>query len=333
MDWKIIGHQWAVNLLQGHIEHDTVRHAYLITGPKAIGRRTLALRFTQALNCPNTGQTGSPCFSCHTCQRIMEMAHPDLFPITSGEDSLEIKVDQIREVIHSLSLSAYEAPYRVALLLNFEEANEAASNALLKTLEEPPQGVVIIITAESADSLLETIVSRCEEIRLRPIPIDVIQNGLQKQYQLSPTRAELLAHVSGGRPGYALQLQKNPALEERRQRWLDDHLQLLQANRVERFAYAKKIKEDPQSLQELLKVWISLWRDIMLLTSNSSSPIHNLDKKQAIENIADRVAPDQARKTIGSMERALTLIENYANTQLTAEIVMLDLPKIPHLEG
>ncbi len=324
----MIGHDWAVHLLAAHIKEDSVRHAYLFTGPKSIGKRTLALRFTQALNCPNAESDGSPCLTCHTCQRIENMEHPDLFPVRSEEDSLVIKVDQIREVIHDLSLSAYEAPCRVALFLNFEEANDAASNALLKTLEEPPRNVVMILTAESTESLLETIVSRCEEIRLRPVPLDSIQGGLQTHYQMSPSRANLLAHISGGRPGYALQLNENPQLESQRRQWLDDHDQLLRANRVERFAYVKKYRGDSESLQQMIKIWTSLWRDIMLAAAHSGAPPHNLDRKKEIDAIAARIEPKKAREIIASLERAHYLLNNYANTQLTAEVLMLDLPRL-----
>jgi len=328
MDWNMIGHQWAVNLLNAHIKKDCIRHAYLFTGPKAIGRRTLALRFTQALTCPNVGKGSSPCLSCHTCQRIENMEHPDLFPVRSGEDSLVIKVDQIREVIHNLSLSPYEAPYRVALLMDFEEATEAASNALLKTLEEPPGNVIIIITAESADSLLETIVSRCEEIRLRPVPLHTIQEGLKTLYQIPPTRADLLAHIAGGRPGYALQLHENPEMESQRKQWLDDHTQLLQANRVERFTYVKNNKQDSDSLQQMIKVWTSIWRDILLTAAHSQTPLHNLDREKEIKEIAEKFQPEEAREIIASLEHAHYLLTKYANTQLTTEVLMLDLPYI-----
>lgn len=328
MNWKLIGHQWAVNLLQGHIEKDSIRHAYLITGPRSIGRRTLALRFTQALNCPHTGERDAPCFTCHTCQRIEKMEHPDLFPVQSQEESLVIRVDQIREVIHDLSLSNYEAPYRVALFLNFEEANDAAANALLKTLEEPPPQVVLILTAESPDNLLDTIVSRCEEIHLRPVPVTEIQKGLEDQYQLPPERAGVLAHISGGRPGYALKLHHHPEMETQRQQWLDDHDRLLAASRVERFAYAKKISQDADSLQEMIRIWQSYWRDIMLGASHAQSPPHNIDRNHQIDIIAKSTTPSQAKDMLSNLATALSKIEKYGNTQLTAEVLMLDLPTI-----
>jgi len=328
MDWEIIGHQWAVNLLAGHIKGDALRHAYLIIGPMSIGRRTLALRFIQALNCPQTSGDGAPCLSCHTCQRIEKMEHPDLFPVSAGEDSLDIKVDQIRDLIHNLSLSNYEAPYRVALLMDFDDANDAAANALLKTLEEPPPQVVLVLTAENADTLLETIVSRCEEIHLRPLPIPDIKEGLSRLYQLPPSRANLLAHLSGGRPGYAIQLHQRPQLFAQREQWLDDLTRLLGANRVQRFAYANKYRQDADSLRAIIRVWRSYWRDILHRTSGAETSIYNIDRREEIDSIARTVDPQGARSALASLDKALHHIESYANTQLTAEILLLDLPKI-----
>ena len=328
MEWNIIGHQWAVELLQNHIKTDAIRHAYLFTGPKSTGRRTLALRFAQALNCPQGDQLSGPCLTCHTCRRIEKMEHPDLFPIQAEDDSLDIRVDQIRALIHNLSLSNYEAPYRIALLLDFDDANDAAANALLKTLEEPPPNVVLILTAESADHLLETIVSRCEEVQLRPIPIQIILEGLQNLYQLPSDRARFLAHICAGRPGYAIQLHQDPDLEARRATWLDDHRQLLQASRVGRFSYVKQYRQDAESLREMIQVWQSYWRDVMHTASNAHTPKSNIDRVEEIEIIAQHLEPDQARKVLSNLDKASHRFMRYANTQLTAEVLMLDLPEI-----
>jgi DNA polymerase-3 subunit delta' len=235
MNWQLIGHEWAVRILQQHAAQGTMRHAYLITGPESVGRRTLALRFAQTLNCHERSERGEPCLSCSTCEKIGGMQHPDLSVVQADTSGGVIKVDQIRELQRGLSLTPYDAEFRVALLLQFEQANQFAANALLKTLEEPPPQVVMLITAESAEKLLPTIVSRCELIRLRPQPIGVIEKGLQSMFQLPPDEANLLAHLSGGRPGYAVQLHEDPTMMSTRSDWLDELQSLLSANRVDRF--------------------------------------------------------------------------------------------------
>ncbi|RLD04526.1 MAG: DNA polymerase III subunit delta' [Chloroflexota bacterium] len=329
MNWNMIGHQWAVNLLRGHIAQDALRHAYLFTGPKGVGRRTLALRFAQTLNCPTPLEGGSACRTCNTCKRIERMQHPDLFIIQSKEDGHSLKVDQIRSLLPRLSLSAYEASYKVALLLDFEEATTGAANALLKTLEEPPSKVILILTAENSSALLETITSRCEEIRLRPVALEIVREGLERQWGIPAEQANLLAHISGGRPGYALYLHKNPKALEQRGIWLDDLGRLLAANRVERFFYAAEIIKDAKAFQNLIQVWVSFWRDVMLHVAGSDTSVVNLDRKSEIDAVAQKISLTVAQEMVNRLEKTQYRLSRYVNSRLTAEVLMLDLP---HLE-
>jgi DNA polymerase-3 subunit delta' len=326
MDWNILGHEWAVELLQGHVARSEVRHAYLFTGSQGVGRRTLALRLAQALNCPQPPAPGEPCLGCRTCQQIARMQHPDLAIVEAEQVGGTLKVDQVRELQHSLSLAPYEARYRVAVLLRFEEAHTSAANALLKTLEEPPGQVVLILTAESAESLLPTIVSRCEVLRLRPLSLDEVSKGLQSRWGLSPEEGRLLAHISGGRPGYALRLHQNPELLEQRKAWLDDHARMLGASRVERFAYAEALSKDRNVLGTALQIWASLWRDVMIQASGAAAPIANLDRTEEVGDLAERFGLDGARQTLFALNRTMDLLGRNANARLASEVLMLDLP-------
>jgi len=132
--------------------------------------------------------------------KYRKMQHPDLDILQADQSTGQLKVDQIRELQHHLALSPYEARYRIALLLNFERANPNAANALLKTLEEPPDQVILILTADSPENLLPTIVSRCEVIRLRPLSYELLASQLVRNLGVDPERAEILAHVSNGMP-------------------------------------------------------------------------------------------------------------------------------------
>jgi DNA polymerase-3 subunit delta' len=326
MDWDILGHQWAVELLQGHVARSEVRHAYLFTGSQGVGRRTLAVRLAQALNCPQPPAPGVPCLKCRTCQQIARMEHPDLAIVAAEQVGGTLKVDQVRELQHSLSLAPYEARYRVALLLRFEEAHVSAANALLKTLEEPPQQVVLILTAESAETLLPTIVSRCEVLRLRPLSLQEVSQGLQDRWGIALEESRLLAHIAGGRPGYALRLHQNPELLEQRKAWLDDHARMLGSSRVERFAYAEALSKDRNVLSAALQVWTSLWQDVMIQASGATAPIANLDRSEEIGDLAERFGLDGARQRLASLNRTLDLLGHNANARLASEVFMLDLP-------
>src|SRR4030042_357132 len=134
----MIGHEWAVDLLAEHVAQGRERHAYLITGAQGVGKKTLALRFAEALNCTNPPTPGQPCRQCSSCKRIEARQYPDLSVVEAEHEGEVLRIDQVRELQHNLSLAPYEARYRVALLLRFEEAHTNAANAMLKTLEEPP---------------------------------------------------------------------------------------------------------------------------------------------------------------------------------------------------
>jgi DNA polymerase-3 subunit delta' len=326
MSWDMLGHAWAVQLLKEHVARQAQRHAYLFTGPEGVGRRTLALRLAQALNCPQPSAPGEPCLTCHTCSRIERMGYPDLAVVQAETAGGTLKVDQIRELQRSLALAPYEARFRVALLLRFEEANASAANALLKTLEEPPAQVVLVLTAQTSESLMPTIVSRCEVLRLRTLPLEELERLLRSHWDLPADSAALLAHLSGGRPGFALRLHQDPERLARRQAWLDDQSRLLQAGRIERFAYAETLVKDKDSLRDALRVWLSFWRDVMLLAGGASAPLANPDRAAEIERLAGRFDLGTSHRFVSALERTFDLLDRNANPRLAIEVLLLDLP-------
>ncbi len=328
-NWGMLGHEWAVDLLRGHLANGRMRHAYLITGPQGVGRQTLALRMTQGLNCPQPPNPGTPCQTCHTCQRIERMQHPDLAVVAAEEVGGTLKVDQVRELQRGISLAPYEAPFKIALFLRFEEANPNAANALLKTLEEPPPQVVLFLTAQDTETLLPTIVSRCEVIRLRALPLEEVSQGMQTMWGIPDDEARLLAHLSNGRPGYAHWLSQNAAYREQRATWLDDHQRLLSENRTERFQYAEKLAKDRAGFFQVLQTWLSLWRDVLLKVSGSQTPITNLDYENEIDRLAKIIPLERAREMASNLELTKSRLERYTNARLTAEVLLLNLPFIP----
>ena len=327
MNWDFIGNEWAVTLLNSHLTTGGLRHAYLFCGPAGVGRRTLALRFTQALNCPQPVSPGDPCGTCRTCLQIGRMQHPDLVVVQAEAGSHAIKVDQVRQLQQTLSLSAYQAPYRVALLLNFDEATPSAQNALLKTLEEAPDQVILILTAQSVEMMLPTVVSRCEVLQLHPLLQEDLTNALQERWGVPSEEASLLARLSAGSPGCALRLHKNPAEMEERSVYLKDALLMLSLNRRERFAYVENSLQDRETLRVVLGLWLSLWRDVFLMASGSPDYLINVDFQEEILRIADFVDLDTARKRTFDLLQGLWRLDANVNPRLLAEVILLDWPK------
>ncbi len=327
MPWKIISHEWAVSLLEQHILRGEMRHAYLLCGPPGVGRRTLALRFAQALNCPQPPQPGASCGICRTCDQIDRMQHADLSIVQVIEEASTIKVEQIRELQRSLSLSPYSARYRVALLLNFEQATASAQNALLKTLEEAPEKVILLLTAGSPENLLPTIVSRCEVMRLRPMKVDALQGALVER-GAAPDHARLLAHLAGGRPGYALRLQSEDGSDKLRTHWLGELVRLLASRRLERFQAAETLAKNRDQLRQVLLIWLSFWRDLLLCCAGSKAPLTNLDFETSLRAAAAQIDLDCARARTADLEQALEGLDVNLNPRLLTEVLLLDWPVV-----
>ncbi len=343
-NWNLLGHEWAVDMLRRHVAQGEARHAYLFCGPPGVGRRTLALRFVQALMCERPIGAGIPCGSCENCKRFADVRepeisrHPDVsvIPPTVQDESKNfipdierglLRVEQIREARRLLTLQPLQAKYRAALFLRFHKANDSAANALLKTLEESPARAILLLTADAPEQLLPTIVSRCEVLRLRPLPLgaaaaDLIERGI------APERAALLAHLSGGRPGYARRLAEEPELLEKRAERLRDMQTLLPASRVQKFAYAEKLAKDKDAARETLLVWQSYWRDVMLRAAQAEAPLTNADWLSEIEFLAGRMELAAARRVVSELDSALEKLERNVNPRLLLEVLLLNLPKV-----
>ena len=327
--WQIVGHDWAVRMLHQHIQTGQVRHAYLFCGPEGIGRRTLAVRFAQALNCQAVDQNQQPCGTCRICTQMERMQHPDMTVVQCLEDSQSIKVEQIRELQRTLSLTPIEAPYRIALLLNFHLATHNAQNALLKTLEEAPPRVILLMTADSVDSLLSTIASRCEILRLRTMETDALAVYFLDTLPVSEEEAQLFASVSGGRVGFALSLMGEPERAQRRKKWLDDLLALLAMDRVDRMQYAEKnFRYERELLFSAGQVWFTFWRDVLVrLIEGDDARIIHVDYLPAIDEVAAWMDVQSTREQLTGLQEHLAMLEANVNTQLLAEILLLGLPK------
>jgi DNA polymerase-3 subunit delta' len=338
-NWNLVGHEWAVEMLKKHVAHGTTRHAYLFAGAPGLGRRTLALRFAQALNCQKPVDAGIPCGACRDCKQIAAMQHADLsiieptikdpnnprelIPAPNGE----IRIQQIRELQKTINLKPYQSRYRVLVFLRFQQANVEACNALLKTLEEAPSYAVLILTADNPEQLLPTIVSRCEVLRLRPLRVEEVQKELESR-GLETSRAKLLAHISGGRFGYALRLIEDESLLEAREERLNDLQSLISASRVEKFAYADKLSRDKESMRQAILIWLSYWRDVMLRSAQAETPLVNVDRNMEIEDLAGRLNLSNARTVVSGLEDVLEKMERNVNSRLLAEVLLLDLPKV-----
>lgn len=332
MSWNLVGHDWVASILTQHIKNSNVKHAYLFCGLDGIGRRSLALRFAQALTCPNARVTGEPCLSCSNCQRMARMQHPDLFVISVLENRKEISIEQVRGLQHDLSLAPYEAPCRIGLLLDFQNASGEAQNSMLKTLEEPTPRVVLLVTASRPEDLLPTIPSRCEVILLRPTSQEEISLALEKGTGISKTDAEKLARLSGGCYGQALAMQQNPEKVIKINALIDGMLQAMTLPLRDRFAYAEELAprkpSTRENLQGVFRVWISFWRDALLIATRANAPIIHNDYETVLRNLAAEISLSEIQAQLARLEDGFDQLDNNANTRLLTEVLVMKLPQL-----
>lgn len=318
-------------MLSQAIAHDRVGHAYLFTGPDRVGRSTLARTFAQALNCTAESEE-RPCGECRSCRLIAADRHPDVrvvAPEVSDRGTQSIKIDQIRSLQQDLSLSTYEARYKIAILKRFDAASIGAANAFLKTLEEPPTNVILMLTAWDADTLLPTITSRCRVVSLRPIPTPLIEEALMTRWNTPEKEANVLAHLADGRLGWAVRAWHDQALLQERTGYLDLLTGALETNRTGRFALADRLARKPDTLPALLHIWLGWWRDLALLKHNRRALgwLTNADQLDRLHEFSGRWTRPQVVRSLRQTRDALWQLEYNANTRLVLENLLLVYPQ------
>ncbi|MGB1252941.1 MAG: DNA polymerase III subunit delta' [Candidatus Promineifilaceae bacterium] len=331
-EWQqVIGHDWAVEVLSGAIKYNRVGHAYLITGPAQVGKMTLAKIFAQALNCEADSAEMRPCGRCRQCMLMKAGRHPDLRyvePEVSARGKASIKIDTIRELQRGLQLAAYEGRYKVVIIRGFDAANRNAANAFLKTLEEPPSNTILILTATDADSLLDTIKSRCRVVSIRPIPTNTIEQSLITRWNASQANAMLLANLSNGRLGWAVAATQDPAILEARNEQIGLLRELLGSSLVARFKLADRLARKAEALPLTLNLWLGWWRDLFLVNSGSGL-ISNVDERALFEQFSAEWEATAIHDSLSHTKQALWKLEKNANARLVLESLFLIYPDAP----
>ena len=330
--WQVIGQARVVSLLQHGFDAGTLAHAYLLVGPRHVGKMTLAINLAQALNCE---ATEPPCLECSTCQKIAAASHADVqvIGLTQNEDSAEAKligIDQIKQIQHSASLPPFEGSCKVFIIDGAELLSIEAANCLLKTLEEPIGRVTFILLTVNDNLLPATVVSRCQRLELPPLSPAEVESALASNRGIEPERVRLLAGLSHGCLGWALSAAADENLLEQRDEELNRLLDVINAECEERFAYAAQLAAQFNQSRGLvygvLDLWLDYWRDLMLVKTGCSDIITNVDRKGGLVEIARSYRLAQIKAFIESIRVATEQLRQNANPRLALEVLMLDIP-------
>ena len=315
------------------MERGTMAHAYLFVGPEHIGKMTLALELASALNCQ---EANPPCKQCRVCQRIEKGKHPDVIIIdkNSSRDArdrkkaTEIGIDTVREVLQrGASLPPYEGKYKVFIIEDADLMSNEAANCLLKTLEEPPQHIVILLLTSDEKALLQTIVSRCQRFELKPVPTAEIEKRLSQVKGLDGETVKLLARLASGCLGWALTAVNDAGYLQSREQRLSEFNALLTKNWNDRLGYLAQLPSDRDGAEQTIKLWLSWCRDVLLLKYNCEESVTHLDRVSDIRTWANMLTVLEIKDFIDSLNKMLVYLSFNANLHLLFEVLMLDMPR------
>lgn len=327
-DWQIIGHEWAVDFLQRALQKSRNRHAYLIAGSPSLGKMTLALAFARALNCEAETPSERPCFACRSCAAIGRGNDPDLI-VAGADDGAPLKIDDIRNVSRLLALKPYSSRNRIAIFDDFHLVAPLAQDALLKTLEEPAAHAIVLVLAASVERVLPTIRSRAQQINLRPAPPKLIKTQLIAR-GCEEQAADLIARLSGGRLGWALGAIEDDEVLTLRREMLDLLRDVLAGTRLPRLKAADKLSrrvgQDKALLRNILEIWQSYWRDVLLQCYDSPVKPCNSDRRDEIRALASGIEAARALAALEATRRTLRSLDTNANLRLALDALFLDYP-------
>ncbi|MEJ2157475.1 MAG: DNA polymerase III subunit delta' [Desulfobacteraceae bacterium] len=322
----IIGQKLPIRLLQTLLRNGTLPHALIFSGITGIGKRTTAKIVAMALNCTVGTDKTSPCGNCPSCRKISSNGHPDLLLIEPQRQQL--RIDQIRNLLRTLSMKPYQAKHRVVIIADAQAMNKEASNALLKMLEEPPADTILILTVRETSDLLPTIVSRCRHLHFNPLPQEEIISLLSDAGEIDTLFIQTAAALSGGSLAKAMQLATKAWRDQRN--WLVAAAGLGEPPRQERrpiesaLAFAAQLAQKKDQIAELLEVLKTWIRDLSVWPYHPSSVI-NGDYNEVLATVRSGLQDRELLDMWRAVEKAQKDIAAKANLRLTLDVMALSM--------
>ncbi len=311
----IIGHQRQKNLLSGMAASKNIPHAMLFEGLSKLGKRTLAISFIKTIFCENKNDygklAGSACGKCRSCVDVEKGNHPDLFLIFP--QGKEIQISQIRELSQKFSFKPYSSHFKATIINDAHLMNQESQNSILKILEEPRGDSIMILVTDYPEALFATVRSRSQRIKFFSVSTKEIESYL-RFHGCEGKELENILLFSFGRPGVALDFLLNSEKINFRKDKIKELLSIISADSsfYTKFKYAKDLADNSEKARELLEVWLSYFRALMLQKAKGTEEI-----KYSFLKI---------KKSLESIENSLYLISRTnANTKMVLETLIMEL--------
>jgi DNA polymerase-3 subunit delta' len=322
----LIGHHRQKALLRSAIQQERLAHAYLFHGEAAIGKRSMAVLFAQAINCETEAAEPDACGTCRSCHQILARTHPDCVFIEPDPEPAtpQIKIEQIRQIDQQIIYRPLMAHRKVCLIDDADRMTLSAANALLKTLEEPPDHSLFVLVSSRPLALPTTIWSRCQGVRFAPPPRTEVEAALIRLRQLPAADARFLSMLTQARIGEALTLDVQEVRARQQEFFALTSRQMLRSVAGLLAAAESLAKSDraPEALQ-----WLAQWlRDVTLVQVGSETDLLlNSDRLSELREAAQRLDPDALIDLQTRIEGMQRTANRNLNPQLALESVLLDL--------
>jgi len=320
----VVGHRDIIQYIQDAVEQNKVSHAYILNGQRGSGKKMLARLFSMTLQC-ESGKS-EPCGECRSCIQANNGNQPDIITVKHEKPS-SISVDDVRQQINGdIMIKPYSSPYKIYIVPEADLMTVQAQNAILKTIEEPPEYAVIFLLTENADSLLPTIRSRCVMLKLRNIKDKLVKKYLMEQMQIPDYQAELCAAFAQGNIGRALMLAKSEHFNEIK----EEAIQLLKyIDEMELHEIVSAIKEinkyklEVTDYLDIITIW---YRDVLLY--KATKDINGLvfsDQLKYIKEKAKKSSYEGIENILEALEKAKTRLKANVNFDLVMELLLLTM--------
>ena len=320
----IIGQEHIKEHLKSTITSGKISQAYLITGEVASGKEFIAKIFANAIVCENPTEGYDPCGKCHPCIQAAGHNHPDIVTVTHSKPNT-ISVDDIREqIVADVGIRPFQSKKKIYIMNEAEKMTPQAQNALLKTLEEPPEYVVIILLTTSKTSMLTTVLSRCVQLDMRPVEDKTVRKYLMKDLEIPDYQADICVAFARGNIGKA----RNLAISEDFDNIKSEAIRVLKCIKsmdiAEMVKTLKKLEEYKLFIDDFLDIMMIWYRDILLYkaTMDADSIVFK-DEGAEIRRIASESPYEGIEEILNAIEKTKVRLNANVNFELAMELMLL----------
>jgi DNA polymerase-3 subunit delta' len=322
----IVGHQDIIEYIGKAVTHHQVSHAYILNGEKGSGKKMLAKLFAMSLQCSEPKENGEPCGTCKSCHQAMHRNHPDIIYV-EHEKANSIGIEEIRQQINQdIAVKPYASNYKVYIVDEADKMTVQAQNALLKTMEEPPEYAVLLLLTENAESLLPTIRSRCVMLKLRHIKDQLVKKYLIENLSYDEEKADICVAFAQGNIGKAVRLASSESFQEMKDDVVSLMKQISRMDLSQLLEYLNRCKDYKLCIDDYMDLIAVWYRDVLIYkaTKNIDRVIFS-NELSAIKERANTSSYEGIETVLEALEKVKTRLKANVNYELVMELLLLTI--------